>query len=466
MKLEKVKPLAAALLMTAWAADLAADAVIYGKANASVDYLDAKANAAWNRPAIGSPSFDMEQFIDDANDVLGDVGYVGVPGPGGVNTAIADVLYGTVIGNFPFDALDPDTQEGLLHSLRDAITLGHAFKGWDLNANERGSRIGILGSEDLGGFKAVYQIEMAVHLSDANGDIDDGDPPGSGGMRGPLLRNSYVGLSGNWGTALVGRHDTALKMSTSKLDIFADTLADYNMTVGFHDLRADNALLYFSPSFYGVQLLGSVTPAGGATLLGEPNGKADSIADAWSVAATYSYGPFFASAAYEFLGIELWRQQEGAYDTAHGLPPSDDKKWRIGLGLLDWHGFTLSGVYESRRDILGMPQSASANMWQIQTGYAFGNNALKAMYGQSDLDECADPWNVGYRYTCSIGVLGQVLGGEFGQPIDQKDKSAWALGFDHYFSKRTKAYVLYTALYDDNEDADWSGFSLGMSHNF
>jgi predicted porin len=444
----------------------AADAVVYGKLHVSLDYIDASANAAWNRPAIGAPSFDMEQFIDAGNARLGEAGYVGVPGPGGVNTAVADVLFGTVDGLFPPFARDPNVQEGLFRALRDATTPGIAYKGWDLSANDRASRIGIKGSEDLGGPKAVYQIEIHVPLADNIGDIDDGEREGANTQGGISMRNSFVGLSGGWGTLLVGRHDTALKMSTGRLDLFADTLADYNVTVGFHDVRADNAILYLSPAFYGVQLAGTLVAAGGATVLGEPNPDADGLAEAWSLAATFRHGPLYAAAAYEVLGKELWRQQEGAYDTAHGLLPADDKKWRIGLGLLDWRGLTVVGLYESRKDILGMPQSASASLWQLQTAYAFGNNRIKAMYGQSDLEECSDPWDAGFRYTCTIGLLGQILGSQISIPIDQKDKTTWAIGLDHYFSKRTMAYALYTALDDGNRDADWSGFSLGMAHRF
>ena len=52
------------------------------------------------------------------------------------------------------------------------------------------------------------------------------------------------------------------------------------------------------------------------------------------------------------------------------------------------------------------------------------------------------------------------------------DKNTWAVGFDHNFSKRTQAYVLYTAVDDDNDDnilgtdQSWSGFSIGMVHKF
>ena len=63
----------------------------------------------------------------------------------------------------------------------------------------------------------------------------------------------------------MGRHDTPLKISTGKLDLFADTLADMNATVGFQDLRADNAVAYISPSFSGFTLAAAIVPAGGST---------------------------------------------------------------------------------------------------------------------------------------------------------------------------------------------------------
>jgi predicted porin len=50
------------------------------------------------------------------------------------------------------------------------------------------------------------------------------------------------------------------------------------------------------------------------------------------------------------------------------------------------------------------------------------------------------------------------------------DRTTWAVGYDYSFSKRTKAYALYTSVDDDNADviggSEWSGFSLGMMHSF
>jgi predicted porin len=50
--------------------------------------------------------------------------------------------------------------------------------------------------------------------------------------------------------------------------------------------------------------------------------------------------------------------------------------------------------------------------------------------------------------------------------LNNRDLDSWAVAFDHNFSKRTKAYALYTATSSDQKGSDWSGFSLGMVHSF
>jgi predicted porin len=101
-----------------------------------------------------------------------------------------------------------------------------------------------------------------------------------------------------------------MKISTGKLDLFADTMADYNGTVGFRDLRADNVVAYISPSLSGFQLAAAIIPAGGATGGGQGlNLNEDSLAGAYSIAGIYSNGPFYASAAYESLGNQHFNSQ-------------------------------------------------------------------------------------------------------------------------------------------------------------
>ena len=458
MMKKHILPLATALLAASPISALA-EARVYGKANVSIDYLDVDPSAGWARPAIGGPAYDVLSFIDEANQILHDAGYeAALPPPRDLDTVVGDLLYGTI----PFDSLEPAVQQQILAAVDKALLPGQAFRGWDLNATDRGSRIGVRGSEALGGgLKAIYQVELGIPLANSDDDFANGDP---GGI---YLRNSFIGLTSSaWGSLLLGRHDTPTKLSTLPLDLFHDTLADYRYTVGFNDIRADNSILYVSHSLWGLKLLAATIPGGGATIDGVPNPEADGLANGWSTALIYQQGPFYASAAYEFLGSELWASQDGAIDMVHGRFADNETKWRLGAGLLDWHGFSVTGIYESRENIRGMPVLADAQLWQVQAGYTFGNNMIKAMYGVADLDACADPWNIGYQYTCSAGKLAENFGDRLVGMGNQEDKQTWAIGLDHNFSRRTKIYALYTAVDDDKDDADWYGFSMGMMHRF
>jgi predicted porin len=380
---------------------------------------------------------------------------------------------------------------------------GVDFKGW--GANQQGmlqgagpsNRVGVKGSEDLGnGLKAIYQLEFGVNFGDNN------IPGGANG--GVSIRNSFVGLAGSFGTVLLGRHDTPLKISTGKLDLFSDTMADYNGTVGFDDIRADNAVAYISPSFSGFSFMGAAVSSGGGTAGLGNNINSDSIAGAYSLAAIYNNGPFYASAAYEALSNEMFMNSTTSLDgaaacvDADGMPtPScgyvgdDYNKWRFGLGLLDWNGFTLTAIYENQDNRAAGQQYRTFNvynadgyafdaitplgvddqqLWQVQAGYAFGNNMFKAMYGSVDRGDTRILGSTRDE-TIAIDNLGGIRSALSNDIAG--DKSTWAVGFDHNFSKRTQAYVLYTAVDDDNSggqlgtyDQSWSGFSLGMVHKF
>jgi predicted porin len=483
-----------------------ADAIIYGRLDNSIDYVDVEQNAQLfgpgSVPYTGVPNVPLQPdnlfLTDDTNGNPAAVSRV----PGGLNTEWTAPADGTVL------ALDPsgnvinafEAEQGVTYPVGDLggryyLPKRQDYKGWDLNANARSNRIGVKGSEDLGGgLKAIYQVELGVYLTDQNGRIADGEP---GYIK---FRNSFVGLAGDWGTFLVGRHDTPEKIATAKLDLFADTLADYNNTLGFADVRADNTVTYISPSFSGFQFAGAVIPSGGATPLGfagtdaiplGPNNfgsdfdrstalgsEPDGFADAWSIAAIYSNGPFYASASYENLGSDhfsstlegqYWDPNTNLWQTSYyGIPnygTADDwSYWKIGLGLLDWNGFTIDGIYESHSNVLGAPTRSDMDIWQVQAAYAFGNNTIKGMYGQNDLENC-----VGYLYagTCNAAYSARTgLPATSSQYLNNRDFDSWAIGFDHNFSKRTKAYVLYTATDSDQKSADWSGFSLGLVHQF
>lgn len=470
---KKLISLAVAAALVAPAAAMA-EATLYGKLNVSLDYASVK------------------------NVVLPSYGFLRDPA-----------------GNI---VLDPAGNPTLVQTAP-----GEDFDGWGMSSSGyipgegRASRIGVKGSEDLGGgLKAIYQVEFGINLNDTNNNvINNADAI--------TMRNSFVGLAGGWGTFLMGRHDTPLKISTAKLDLFADTMADYNGTVGFQDLRADNAVAYISPSWAGFTFAAAVIPSGGATggvstgtglrvtrdndgnvtdvSLTNQNGlnlNDNSIAGAYSLAAIYSNGPFYASLAYESLGNEHFNTQNtslnfsdcpytvvtpGSVASACDYVDSDATAWRAGLGILDWNGFTLAGIYEHRELVPGddtyvsftdlqnplnsfyLPGGPdSADLWQIQAAYAFGNAQIKAMYGQADYE---GSYSAGANVIAGSGgtLAAQLLDNEYNYNV-----STWAVGADYNFSKRTKVYALYTDVDNDQSNivagSKWDGFSLGLMHSF
>jgi predicted porin len=149
-------------------------------------------------------------------------------------------------------------------------------QGEGIAVTSRASRIGFKGSEDLGGgLKAIWKMEFQINMANDDNGGGWGAFPVNGADDVVSGRNMYVGLAGGFGTFLFGRHDTPYKISTGKLDYFADQLGDYNgNTLGFEDVRANSAIAYISPSFGGLTLAGAVvTPdMGDNTTLGGPNG--------------------------------------------------------------------------------------------------------------------------------------------------------------------------------------------------
>jgi predicted porin len=484
-----------------------AEAVLYGKLHVSIDYADVN-------NALGVNYDTVDGFrVDSISDVTESTLFVNNTGEA---VTVGDVTVqpeGTITISEDFADVAQGQEVTLIRVDENGTPIvnrasGQDYTGWGINGRSsqgfmpgesRANRVGVKGSEDLGnGLKAIYQVEFGVQLADTNGNV------ASGGDN-VTMRNSFVGLAGDWGTFLVGRHDTPLKISTGKLDLFADTMADYNGTVGFDDLRTDNTIAYISPSWGGFSFAGAVVAGGSATAIGQQNINEDSIAGAYSLAAIYNNGPFYVSAAYESLDQDMFMNSatsitgKGACFNADGtfrvFPTcnyidSAYDKWRIGLGILDWNGFTLTGIYEQQENLPSgqFPTSVAfvdaetgavatafgqtvekQQLWQVQAAYAFGNSQIKAMYGSVTRNNTR-LFGATRDTTIAADNL-RALGRSVRDDLEG-DRYTWAVGFDHNFSKRSKIYALYTQVDDDlngfpgYSGAEWEGFSLGMIHSF
>ncbi|OOY46062.1 porin [Solemya velum gill symbiont] len=198
-------------------------------------------------------------------------------------------IYGKVhvsVDNIDGDMYNWPDEDGYRHD--DSIS---DLDQWQVKS--RASRIGFNGTEDLGnGLSLIWKAETTY-------DFADGSAWGSG-------RNAYIGLTGDWGTFLYGRHDTPYKMAyyAGGVEMMGDTIIDFGET-GYLDstysrVRASNAIAYVSPNMNGLTIAAAIVP-------GEGNNfdKGTGLADnKFLVTAGYTMNNFTIAALYQNADFE------------------------------------------------------------------------------------------------------------------------------------------------------------------
>lgn len=318
---------------------------------------------------------------------------------------------------------------------------------WNRMVTNNNSFLGFKGSEDLGGgLKAVWQLETNVNFDgNQSNAADAGNTYGT--------RNTYVGVSGGFGTIVAGVHDTPYKMATGKLDNFVGTLGDYNAVFGnvagnpssFFDLRTGNTIAYLSPNFGGFDVKAAYVMG-----LEAAETVPNDTSSAYSLSATYANGPLFVTAAYEkHNSVGTVACNPGA--TCLGQGTLDRDAWKVGVGYTIG-SLKLGAIYESMDGDLGT--GVEHDSWGLNASYGIGAITLKAAYNTAD--EVANVANTG--------------------------ADMWALGVDYALSKRTTIQVTYANM-DNDSAGTWDlgqgpqvtaaaagsevdGFSLGVKHTF
>ncbi|QDD63762.1 porin [Herbaspirillum seropedicae] len=186
------------------------------------------------------------------------------------------------------------------------------------------SRIGLRGSEDLGGgLRSVFMLESG--FAPDSGALNQG-----GRMFG---RIAYVGLSDHWGQVSFGRQATMLLWATLDSDILGANVYGANALDNYRpNARADNSIAYRGS--FGAFTLGGTYSFGrdtvnagqnpaGTNCAGEQAG--DSLAcREWSLMVKYDTAAWGASLAYDTL--------RGGKGAAAGLSSSQLSDSRMLLG--------------------------------------------------------------------------------------------------------------------------------------
>lgn len=276
---------------------------------------------------------------------------------------------------------------------------------WDVTNNT--SRLGVLGSEDLGGgLSAIYQYEFGVDITE-----------GSSGLEGN--RAKFVGLKGGFGQISLGTQETPYYHVVGIADTFnssrtfgGDTWLGgafgANNVRGPGDLvRLDNSIYYTTPDLSGFSIEAMLTMDG---QINTANGFSDGI-DIWNVAAKYSNGPFFAGLSY----VNLNGNKNLALDNG-AIADLDLDQWAAALGYASGP-FSAALIYErgsfntsnlARHIYLnGVPiaDGDDAQNWYLTGSYSFGNNTLRLAYGQLDTgidgEDKIENYLAGYQYNLS-----------------------------------------------------------------
>jgi predicted porin len=336
------------------------------------------------------------------------------------------------------------------------------------------SRLGIKGDEDLGGgLKAVYQMEFGVAM-DGNGDNESNDSTKtSAGIT--STRNTFVGLNGGFGTVLAGRHDSMIKMTGRKYDLFGDQIGNNrnilrmgvsqtaigganknnvgDLTSTANDGRHNNVLAYVSPSFSGVSFGVAYVPSS-ATSGAETYDNASVKQDAITAMVDYTAGNFSTTLGYINIA------------NAGKAIKLDDK-----AGAVD-------GGYTAYR---------------LGAGYTFGAAKIVGLYQNASLSATGgsvsqDTYGVGGSY--KVGAAGTIKAQYYTaaavNKVNNSDGTLTTVGYDHALSKNTTAYAAYSAAHNGANAAyttdmgnggsgsnvtaiagkDNSAFSVGIIHNF
>jgi len=342
------------------------------------------------------------------------------------------------------------------------------------------SRFGLRGTESLGGgLNAIFQVE--------NGSIRPTTGDG-GNLAG---RDSFVGLSGGWGTFKMGRFlapyddihgifgndNTASTSILSTAALWAQGFAGQPGTGGFDD-RLQQSIRYDTPSYSGLEFGAQFSTTGGTNSQTNANFPS-SNSNAFSTALKYRNGPFIGGVAYELhhnlRGTSTQPLSDWAFSAA--------AKWQFS-------NFNIAGVYEKMEyEVANLTQTnkVKRNFWALDTTINVGaNGQVFLFWGQasdgkgSALNTPAPVFTANGITTSQISrVAGLAKGANTGA-------SQWEVSYSYDLSKRTRVYTGYVKINNDS-NASYNfninsypgsastgspagmkpgGFVMGMYHNF
>ena len=333
----------------------------------------------------------------------------------------------------PAVAMADVTVYGRAHVSVDYLDDGAKYSETNLSSNA--SRLGFKGDHAINpDLKAFFQIEQQINFTTGSNDGKSTDF---------ATRDTFVGLSSNFGSVQVGRFDSPFKVARGPANLFGDQVGDMrNLTRfgnGRFDERYDNTIQYTTPNFGGFNAKLAYSMYEGQF------SREDVDSDAFSLSLNYAGGPLEASLAYEKV------EEDASSGERDGI--------RAAAAYKLFNSFKLVGFYQTVDH--DSPIQADRDRWSSDV-YGLGGEysisdktALKAMWMTRDSD------------------------------ADNADADMWVVGVEHKLDKAVRVYANYAVIDNDRNSAQvpWeqarsanyrafaageeaSGFSVGMRYDF
>jgi predicted porin len=323
--------------------------------------------------------------------------------------APAVVLLAGAVLSAPAFAFDLSVY-GVGHLSADSIDTGSSSSSY---FHSNSSRLGFKGGHDIGnGLTVLYQYESGVDLT-GHGDGDgNGGIPNNNGQIFTKARDSFIGLKGGFGTALIGRLP-AVNQWLYDYNLFGDQVGDLGNIWGVNlPGRVNHAAHYRTPDFAGFSLGLSYVPNQGVSNTSAAIAKAD-----------YGIGGFKIGGAYANIG------------TGSGNP---NQKASAITGSYSAGIFSV-GAGAQKETAIGGVSGADRTEYQVGGSVKVGSSGtIKLQYARAgDLSGTSD---TGARQT--------------------------AVGYDHAIDGATTVYVAYARTSNDSAASyvayDWGHGDQGV----
>lgn len=259
---------------------------------------------------------------------------------------------------------------------------------WDIEDNS--SKLGVKVSEDLGnGMTAIAQIELSVETADDALDSTDGDSED---------RLGFVGLTGGFGTFIMGRISSPYQASVNKTDIMFHGGGELDQD---GQDRYGEIMSYVTPNFGGFSA--TIAAIVSNNSLTAPTWE-DGI-DAEVITLDYNNGPLSVG-----LGITNY---EGTVN---------ENYWGIAASY-NFGNFTIIGEYQDGEDV------GSDQMWGLAFKAGFGNNTVYGQYNEEDSSN-DDYFGIGLSHAFSKRTNAYV---EYATLDTGTDTNTFTIGLKHEF---------------------------------